>query len=68
MYVADEIKKGNSLQTAASASTDELKRRGASLYRDLLSNVLNTAAKVQQNSETAKNNLHRYTAYKNDNE
>lgn len=55
--MADEIKKGNSLQTAASASTDELKRRGASLYRDILSNVFNTAAKVQQNSKTAKNNL-----------
>ena len=47
VFVADKIKKGNTLQTAASKP-----HGGIALYKDILANVLD-AAKVAENSETS---------------
>ena len=50
VFVGNEIKKGNTLQTAASQP-----HGGIALYRDILSNVL-SAAKLGNNSETSAKN------------
>lgn len=52
VFIADKIK-SNALQTAAGKESEP--RRGIALYRNILSDIL--GAKVQKNSETAKNNL-----------
>ena len=51
VFVADRIKKGGTLQTAASKP-----HGGISLYRDILANVLDSASKDSENSGTEQGN------------
>ncbi len=52
VFVEENIKKGNTLQTAASKP-----HGGIALYRDILANVLDTSdSKVTQNSDNGQTN------------